>query len=141
MPSAVVTPPIILEAKPIIELICPSTSAMSYLRKSKLPADVSISTSTSPAGLVQDLTFQRNSKALAASSIAIALSVGSPFYVASSDDATVQGRNTGWRTTYAAARMAVETAKESSDMFLPLKAVVGVMSVLMNNYDVSVSCS
>ena len=40
---------------------------------------------------------------------------------------------------YGAARMAVEMAKESSDMFLPLKAVVGAMSVLIKNYDVSAS--
>ena len=33
--------------------------------------------------------------------------------------------------------MAVEVAKESSDMFLPLKAVVGALSVLIKNYDVS----
>ena len=33
--------------------------------------------------------------------------------------------------------MAVEIAKESSDMFLPLKAVVGALSVLIQNYDVS----
>jgi hypothetical protein len=35
--------------------------------------------------------------------------------------------------------MAVEIAKESSDMFLPLKAVVGAVSILMKNYDVSAS--
>jgi hypothetical protein len=34
--------------------------------------------------------------------------------------------------------MAVEIAKESSDMFLPLKAVVAAMSALVRNYDVSV---
>ena len=33
--------------------------------------------------------------------------------------------------------MAVEIAKESSDLFLPLKAVVGALSVLIKNYDVS----
>ena len=31
--------------------------------------------------------------------------------------------------------------KESSDGFLPLKAVVGAMSVLIRSYDVSVPCS
>ena len=39
--------------------------------------------------------------------------------------------------------MAVEVTKESSDMFLPLKAVVGALSVLIKNYDVQyprVSC-
>ena len=33
--------------------------------------------------------------------------------------------------------MAIEITKESSDMFLPLKAVVGALSVLIRNYDVS----
>ena len=44
-----------------------------------------------------------------------------------------------WRTVYGAARTAVEITKESSDMFLPLKAVVGALSVLIKNYDVSPS--
>jgi len=43
----------------------------------------------------------------------------------------------GWKTAYAAFRMAVETAKESSDMCPPLKAVVGAVFVLMKNCDVS----
>lgn len=34
----------------------------------------------------------------------------------------------------------METIKESSDLCLPLKAVVGAVSVLMKNYDVSMSC-
>jgi len=81
--------------------------------------------------------------ALAATSATIALSIGSAFpdtRDASSSGATVQARDTGWKTAYDAIRMAVETIKESSDMFLPLKAVVGAVSVLMKNYDVSVSC-
>jgi len=80
--------------------------------------------------------------ALAATSAAIALSIGSAFsntHDASGSGATVQGRVTGWQTAYNAIRMAIETVKESSDMFLPLKAVVGAISVLMKNYDVSVS--
>jgi hypothetical protein len=93
--------------------------------------------------LVQDLILRRDSRALAASSTAIALSIGSAFCDTRdtpSDGATVRGRDTGWQTAYAAARMAVEIAVESSDMFLPLKAVVGAMSVLIKNYDVGVSC-
>jgi len=80
--------------------------------------------------------------ALAATSAAIALSIGSAFPDTrdpSSSGATVQERDTGWQTAYDAIRMAVEAIKESSDMFLPLKAVVGAISVLMKNYDVSVS--
>ena len=33
--------------------------------------------------------------------------------------------------------MAIEIANESSDMFLPLKAIVGALSILIENYDVS----
>ena len=80
--------------------------------------------------------------ALAVSSTALALSVGSTFHDThdtSSDGATVRGGDTGWETAYAAVRMAVEITKESSDLCLPLKAVVGVMSALMKNYDVSSS--
>ena len=116
---------------------------MPRFRKSKPPADISVSTPTSPAQLVQDLASRRDSRALAASSTAIALSIGSAFYDTRntpSDGAAVQGRDTGWQTAYNAAKMAVEITKESSDMLLPLKAVVGAVSVLIKNYDVSMSC-
>lgn len=33
--------------------------------------------------------------------------------------------------------MAVDVARESSDLFLPLKAVLGALTVLIRNYDVS----
>jgi len=42
-----------------------------------------------------------------------------------------------WQTAYSTARMAIDITKESSDLFLPLKAVVGALSVLIRNYDVS----
>ena len=87
---------------------------------------------------------QRNPRALAASSTAIALSISSGFsdaHDAPSDRGVVPARDTAWQTSYGAARMAVEMAKESSDMFLPLKAVAGAVSVLIKNYDVSVSHS
>jgi hypothetical protein len=114
---------------------------MHPLRKSKRPADISASTPTPPAELVQNLASQRSSRTLAVSSTAIALSIGSAFHDmrdTSSDGAAVRGWGTGWQTAYGAARMAVEIAKESSDMCPPLKAVVGAMSVLIRNYDVSV---
>ena len=79
--------------------------------------------------------------ALAASSTAIALSISSAFPDSrdkSSDGNVVPRRDTAWQTAYVAARMAVEIAKESSDMFLPLKAVVGAISVLIKNHDVGV---
>ena len=78
---------------------------------------------------------------LAASSTAIALSIASPFHDTlgpSSNSATARGKDMAWQTAFGAARMAVEIVKESSDMFLPLKAVAGAMSVLIRNYDVGV---
>ena len=116
---------------------------MPLFRKSKQPADMPASTLIPPVDLVQDLVSQRNSGALAASSAAIALSISSAFSDArgtSSDGTTVQGGDTGWQTAYSAVRMAVETIKESSDLCLPLNAVVGAISVLMKNYEVSESC-
>lgn len=117
---------------------------MPIFGKSKQPRDISVSDPTPPVELVQNLASRRNSRALAVSSTAIALSIGTAFHDTSDtsgDGATVQGRNTGWQAAYGAARVAVEMAKESSDMFLPLKAVAGAVSVLIKNYDVSVSCS
>ena len=58
--------------------------------------------------------------------------------VTSSDGDTGQGMDAIRQTTYAAVRMAVDITKESSDLCLPLKAVVGALSALMKNYDVSV---
>ena len=126
-----------------VKLILSPTPIMTRLRKSKQLADLSVPTPTSPAELIRNLTSQRNPRALAVSSAAIALSIGSPSCDTpdiSSDGATVQGRSTGWQTAYSAARMAVEITKESSDMFLPLKAVAAAISVLIKNYDVNMPC-
>ena len=41
-----------------------------------------------------------------------------------------------WGTAYQAAKIAIDLADASSDMFFPLKAVVGALSVLIKNYDV-----
>jgi hypothetical protein len=104
----------------------------------------SASTPTHPAELLQDLTSLRDFRALAISSAATVLPISSAFYDTPNtpnDVATVRGRDTGWQTAYNAVRMAVEITKESSDLFLPLKAVVGAMSVLIKNYDVGVSRS
>ena len=110
---------------------------MPRFRKPKFPA----TTPPSP-GEVQNLTSKKKSKSLVAMSAAIALSIGSPSPDSrgtSSDDTTVRQGNTDWQAAYGAARMAVEIAKETSDAFPPLKAVVGAISVLIKNYDVSVS--
>lgn len=124
-----------------IELTCSSTIVMHYLRKSMPLANTPSPTPASPAELVENLMSQRNSKALSATSSAIALSIGSAFSDArgmSTNGAAPQGMDAIQRTAYAAVRMAVEITKESSDLCLPLKAVVGAMSALMKNYDVSV---
>jgi len=132
-----------LVVKPSINSFCSSTFVMPHFRKPKRPVGIAVSTPTPPAELVQHLGSlpRGDSRALAASSVAIALSIA--FHDnrhTSGDGAAIRGRDTGWKTAYAAVRMAVETIKESSDMFLPLKAVVGALSVLMKNYDVSISC-
>ena len=45
----------------------------------------------------------------------------------------------GWKTTaYSTARMALEVIKDSSDACVPLKSVVGGISVLLRQYDVSI---
>ena len=77
-------------------------------------------------------------RALAASSSAIALSIASPSYDPTDNAANEPGssKESVWKTAYGTARMAVEIANASSDMFLPLKAVVGALSVLIKNYDV-----
>ena len=75
-------------------------------------------------------------------SSAIALSITSAFddtRDGPSDGAADRGENAGWRTAYAAVRMTVEVAKDSSDMFPPLKTVVGAVSALMKNCEVSTS--
>ena len=80
----------------------------------------------------------KNPGVLAVSSGSIALSICSSSYGPSSvgNDDPESSKESGWRTACGAARMAVEVAEESSDMFPPLKAVVGAVAVLIKNYDV-----
>ena len=116
---------------------------MRFLRRSKSSGDIPASAPVFPANLVQKFVSKRKPEALAISSATIGLSIGSPFSSARGSSVDVNpggGRDSGWQTAYATARMAVEIAKESSDMCLPLKAVVGAMSVLIQNCDVSVPC-
>lgn len=113
---------------------------MSWLRKLKRLVGILVSTPTLPADPVQNLKFQRNPRALAVSPSAISPPID-PTLQNANDGATVRDRNMDWGTAYASARMAVEIAKETSDLCPPLKAVVGAMSVLMAGYDVSVFCS
>ena len=79
-------------------------------------------------------------RAVAAPTSAVPLSVASP-----SDDPTDtaldergSSKESRWGTAYEAAKIAIEIANASSDMFLPLKAVVGALSVLIKNYDVRI---
>lgn len=95
---------------------------------------------------------------LAASSIAVASSIGSPALnqrdplssdqqnashtsrpdgVIGQESSSHRAADSAWQTAYSTAKMVVDITKESSDMFLPLKAVVGALSVLIKNYDVS----
>ena len=125
--------------KPTVKLNLPSTIlTMPRFHKPRLSA----TSPSSPVELVQKFTSKEDFRALAASSTAVALSISSAFsdtHDTSSDGATIQGRDTVWQTAYGTAKMAVEIVNESSDMFLPLKAVVGAVSVLIRNYDVSES--
>jgi hypothetical protein len=117
---------------------------MHRLRKPKQLADPPVLTPACPAELVQNLTSQRDSRAIAASSTAIALSISSAFCDTrdtSRDGSNTRGRDASWQSAYTAAKIAIDITKESSDMFLPLKAVVGAISVLIKNYDVSIPSS
>ena len=143
MPGAVITLLISLEVNPIIELTQTSTIVMHYLRKSKPSAGTRIPSPTPSAKVIRKLTSRKDPKTLGATSSAIALSINSAFSDTpgtSNDGVTVQGTDTILQTTYAAVRMAVDITKESSDLCLPLKAVVGAMSALMKNYDVRMTC-
>ena len=115
-----------------------------FRKKSPPPATPINSPPLTPAEHIRQklATFHPRTKdrrALAASSSAIALSI-----VSTSRDPTDlvlnepgSSKESGWVTAYEAAMMAVEIADPSSDMFLPLKAVVGALSVLLKNCDVS----
>jgi len=117
---------------------------MHHFHKSRPSGGTPPPTPKPSAKLVQELTSRKDPKAIAATSSAIALSIGSAFDATgdtSSDGDTVQAMDEIGKTAYAAVRMAVDITKESSDMCLPLKAVVGAISALMKNYDVRAFCS
>ena len=130
----------------LFRCILPST--MRYLRKK--PSSPSTPTHSRPPTptpvehVRRELaTFNRakDQRALAALPVAVALSCIPP----SSDFKDITHDEPGpskesnwknWKRVYAAARIVVEAANESSDMCLPLQAVVGVLSVLVKNCDV-----
>ena len=78
-------------------------------------------------------------RALVVSSNTIAMSIASPFCDPTDNAPNESGssKDSAWKTAYGAARMAIDTAKDSSDMLPPLKAVMVALSVLIKNYDVS----
>ena len=79
----------------------------------------------------------KDQRTLAASSSANALSIVSVSHNPSDIALNESGSSKeSWKTAYGTAKIAIETLKESSDLFLPLKAVVGALSVLVKNYDV-----
>ena len=129
---------IAITIEPIFPILPSASITMPRFRRPK-----SLTTTPPSPAEVQKLTSKRKSKSLVASSTAIALSIGSPSLDtgdASSDGATVRARDMYWQTAYAAVRMAVEVAKESADLCPPpVQAVVGALSALIANYDVSVS--
>ena len=61
------------------------------------------------------------------------------FPISSSDGSSSQVESIpGWKhTAYAGTKIALEVVRESSDMFLPLKGVVGGLTALLKHYDVS----
>ena len=116
---------------------------MHHLRKSTPSTNSPPRISLPPKKDVRKLSSQRSLKTLGATSSAIALSISSAFRDlgdAPHDGSTEQGKDTHWQAACATIRMAVEITKESSDMCPLLKAVVGAISVLIKNCDVSVSC-
>ena len=88
-------------------------------------------------------TFNRDKdpRALAALPVAVALSCippSSDFKGTKPDEPgpSKESKWKNWKRVYGAARMIVEAANESSDMCLPLKAVVGALSVFIKTCDV-----
>ena len=119
-----------------------NTHTMHHLRKLKPSADSPPLIPSPPAKAVRKLTSRRDPKTLGATSSAIALSISSAFRDLGGtprDGPTDQEGEARWQAVCATIRMAVEVTKESSDLCLPLKAVVGAIFVLVKNYDVSVS--
>ena len=113
-------------------------------RKSSSSAKPTNNTPRTPTPPITEHTGQesataRDRRAPEASSGATSLSIASPSCDLGDTTPNEGGssKESRWRTAYAAARMAVDIANASSDLFLPLKAVVGALSVLIKNYDAS----
>ena len=119
-----------------------SVSTMPRFRqKSSSPADTPDSLPPIMGYIRQELaTFhprEKDRRALAALSSAIALSVASPSRdpIDTTPDEPGSSKDSGWKAAYGAAKIAVDVAKDCSDMLPPLKAVMVALSVLIKNYD------
>ena len=124
-----------------------------FRKKSPLPStptNSQLHTPTSPAEPAKrerfNLWARNNQGALAApsnalSTVPVTCDLTNP---APNVNEPAPSKESVWRAAYGAAKIAVEATKESSDVFPPLKAVLGAISVLIKNYDVSafqLSCS
>ena len=140
-------------------MVHPSGKSRSTTSVAAIPTSIPTSPTESFIRKRLSTLHRRDIKALAASSIAVATSIVSPSlhnpHSARSDEHRAthtphldhdsnrresnphRAADSTWQTAYSTARMAVGIAKETSDMFLPLKAVVGALSVLIKNYDVN----
>jgi hypothetical protein len=113
-----------------------------FRKKPPLPEDTTTPTQPIVKYIKQELaTFHprvKDRRALAASSSAIALTMAAPFCdltdVALNDPGS--SNESAWRAAYGAAGIAIEIAKDCSDMLPPLKAVMVALSVIIKNCDV-----
>ena len=94
------------------------------------PSSIAVGSSIGSPSLNQDYTPRSDEQKAAYTSHPDRDAIGQ-------ESSTHQTADSAWRTAYSTAKMAVDIAKESSDMFPPLKAVVGALSVLIKNCDVS----
>ena len=127
---------------------CCLASTMYHFRKkspsSGTPANSSPRTPTPPIadyirqGLATLHPRKKDRRALVASSSAVALSIISPSCDSNNSTPIDPGlsKESAWKAAYGAARMAVDVAKDSFDVFPPVKAVLVALSVLMKNCDV-----
>jgi hypothetical protein len=89
-------------------------------------------------GLATFNSRTKDQRALAASSSAITLAIASPSCDPTDSAPNDPGpsKESVWTAAYGAAKIAIEIAKDSSDMLPPLKAVMVALSVLTKHCDV-----
>ena len=124
---------------PTMRRILKKASSSAKPTKTPPPTPASQTVESGKQGLTAIRPPVKDLSVLAASTSAIALSFAPPPCDPADTalDETGSSQESHWGTAYEAAKMAIDFANASSDMFLPLKAVVGALSVLIKNYDVS----